>query len=228
MRTPTRIDLTTGSVHRHLIRMALPMIFGLTASMSFSFVDLYFIGTLGDDGLAAMGFVARVIMIIFSATIGLSAGISSVLARAAGSNNQEEVKKIATNTFILTLLLSVFFTVSGLLTIDPLFTLMGADEDILPLIREYMTIWYFSPLFMMLPMTGGAVMRALGDTKYQGKIMIYAAIGNAILDPLLIFGHFGFPELGIAGAAWASLIIQSVTFVAIFLFSLLPLSRYLF
>ncbi|MBL4601168.1 MAG: MATE family efflux transporter [Emcibacteraceae bacterium] len=216
MRTPTRIDLTTGSVHRHLIRMALPMIFGLTASMSFSFVDLYFIGTLGDDSLAAMGFVARVIMIIFSATIGLSAGISSVLARAAGSNNQEEVKKIATNTFILTLLLSVFFTVSGLLTIDPLFILMGADEDILPLIREYMTIWYFSPLFMMLPMTGGAVMRALGDTKYQGKIMIFAAIGNAILDPLLIFGHFGFPELGIAGAAWASLIIQFITFVTIF------------
>lgn len=211
-----QFDLTKGPVHSHLMRMALPMVLGLMASMSFSFVDLYFIGMLGDDGLAAMGFISRVIMIIFSATIGLSAGISSVLARAAGNKDQEEVKKIATNTFLLTLLLSVFFTVGGLLTIDPVFRLMGADEKILPLVREYMVIWYFSPLFIMLPMTGGAVMRALGDTKFQGKLMVYAAIGNAVLDPILIFGLIGFPELGLAGAAWASLITRFVSFAAIF------------
>lgn len=215
-RTSPQFDLTVGPVHQHLIRMALPMVLGLIASMSFSFVDLYFIGKLGDEQLAAMGFISRLIMIIFSATIGLSAGITSVLARAAGNRNQDEVKKIATNTFLLTLLLSVSFTVIGLLTIDPLFTLMGADENILPLVREYITIWYFSPLFIMLPMTGGAVMRALGDTKFQGKIMVFAAIANAILDPIFIFGLAGFPELGFVGAAWATLITRFMTFAAIF------------
>ncbi len=215
-RNSPQIDLTVGPVHKHLIRMALPMILGLLASMSFSFVDLYFIGKLGTNELAAMGFVTRMVMIIFSATIGISAGISSVLARAAGSKNQEEVKKIATNTFVLTLLISTTCTIVGLLTIDPLFTLMGADKDTLPLIREYITIWYFSPLFIMLPMTGGAVMRALGDTKFQGKMMVLAAIANAILDPILIFGLFGFPELGFAGAAWASLITRFMSFAAIF------------
>lgn len=215
-RTSPQFDLTVGPVHEHLIRMALPMVLGLIASMSFSFVDLYFIGKLGDEQLAAMGFISRLIMIIFSATIGLSAGITSVLARAAGNRNQEEVKKIATNTFLLTFILSMFFTITGLLTIDPLFTLMGADESILPLVREYITIWYFSPLFIMLPMTGGAVMRALGDTKFQGKIMVFAAIANAILDPIFIFGFAGFPELGFAGAAWATLITRFMTFAAIF------------
>lgn len=210
-----RIDLTEGSVHKHLYRMALPMVIGLSASMSFSFVDSYFIGMLGKDELAAMGFVTRMIMIIISASIGLSAGITSVLARAAGNKDNDEIKALATNTLIFTFLLAILFTIVGLLTIDPLFTLMGADEKILPLIREYVTIWYFSPLFIMVPMTGGSVMRALGDTNLQGKLMLFSAVANAILDPLLIFGLWGFPELGLQGAAWASLITRFVSFVAI-------------
>ena len=210
-----RVDLTVGPVHHHLIRMALPMALGLLASMSFTFVDLYYIGMLGKDELAAMGFIVRMVMIIISASIGLSAGISSVLARAAGNKDQNEIKTLATNTLLFTVILSLTFTVIGLLTIDPLFRVMGADDNILPLIREYVTIWYFSPLFIMVPMTGGSVMRALGDTGLQGKLMLYSAIANAVLDPILIFGLFGFPELGFSGAAWASLITRFISFSAI-------------
>lgn len=214
-KTSPRVDLTVGPVHKHLIRMALPMILGLTASMSFTFVDLFYIGMLGTDELAAMGFITRMIMIIISASIGLSAGISSVIARAAGNKDQDEIKRFATNTLILTFLISIGFTVTGLLTIDPLFYAMGADETVMPFIREYVTVWYFSPLFIMMPMTGGAVMRALGDTKLQGNLMLFAALANAILDPILIFGLVGFPELGFVGAAWATLITRFMSFAVI-------------
>lgn len=214
-----RVDLTTGPVHKHLVRMALPMVIGLTASMSFTFVDSYFIAKLGTNEVAAMGFITRVAMVIVSLSIGLMAGVSSVIARVAGSGDQEEVKVLATNTLILTLGLSIIVTIVGLATIDPLFRAMGANEQVLPLIHEYISIWYFSPLFIMLPMTGGAVMRALGDTKLQGNLMVVSAILNVILDPLLIFGLYGFPELGLAGAAWASLITRFVSF-AIILYSL--------
>ena len=210
-----RVDLTVGPVHKHLIRMGLPMIIGLTASMSFTFVDLFYIGMLGTDELAAMGFITRMVMIIISASIGLSAGISSVIARAAGNKDQDEIKRFATNTLILTFLISIGFTIVGLLTIEPLFSTMGADETVMPFIREYVTIWYFSPLFIMLPMTGGAVMRALGDTKLQGNLMLFAALANAVLDPVLIFGLFGFPELGFVGAAWATLITRFMSFAVI-------------
>ncbi|MBT7581336.1 MAG: MATE family efflux transporter, partial [Kordiimonadaceae bacterium] len=210
-----RVDLTVGPVHKHLIRMALPMILGLSASMSFTFVDLFYIGMLGTDELAAMGFITRMIMIIISASIGLSAGISSVIARAAGNKDQDEIKRLATNTLILTFLISISFTLIGLLTIDPLFMAMGADEAVMPFIREYVTVWYFSPLFIMLPMTGGAVMRALGDTKLQGNLMLFAAMANAVLDPIFIFGLFGFPELGFVGAAWATLITRFFSFAVI-------------
>ncbi|MCP5381497.1 MAG: MATE family efflux transporter, partial [Kordiimonadaceae bacterium] len=125
-----RVDLTTGPVHKHLIRMALPMVIGLMANMSFTFVDLFYIGKLGTDELAAMGFISRMAMIVISASIGLSAGISSVLARAAGNKDDEEIKCLATNTLLFTVILSLTFTVVGLLTIDPLFTAMGAEEKI--------------------------------------------------------------------------------------------------
>lgn len=210
-----RVDLTVGPVHQHLIRMAIPMIIGLSASMSFTFVDLFYIGMLGTDELAAMGFVTRMIMIIISASIGLSAGISSVLARVAGDKDEDEIKILATNTLIFTLLISVAFTVIGLATIDPLFTAMGADENIMPLIRQYVSIWYFSPVFIMVPMTGGSIMRALGNTRLQGNLMLISAIANAILDPIFIFGLIGFPELGFQGAAWASLLTRFISFAAI-------------
>ncbi|MEZ5758467.1 MAG: MATE family efflux transporter [Emcibacteraceae bacterium] len=213
-----RVDLTTGPVHKHLIRMALPMVIGLMANMSFTFVDLFYIGKLGTDELAAMGFISRMAMIVISASIGLSAGISSVLARAAGNKDDQEIKCLATNTLLFTVILSLTFTVVGLLTIDPLFTAMGAEEKILPLIREYVTIWYLSPIFIMVPMTGGAAMRALGDTGLQGKLMLFSALANAVLDPILIFGLIGFPELGFQGAAIASLITRFISFSAILYF----------
>ncbi len=211
-----RIDLTQGPVHKHLTRMALPMIIGLTANMSFTFVDSYFIAQLGTDEVAAMGYITRVAMVIISLTIGLMAGVSSVVARVAGRGDQEEIKNLSTNTLYITFALSIFVTIAGLATIDPLFRAMGANEQVMPLIREYMMIWYFSPLFIMLPMTGGAVMRALGDTKLQGNLMVISAILNAILDPLLIFGYLGFPELGLEGAAWASFVTRFVSFAIIF------------
>ncbi|MDG1437795.1 MAG: MATE family efflux transporter [Emcibacteraceae bacterium] len=215
-----RVDLTKGSVNKHLIRMALPMIIGLTASMSYTFVDSYFIARLGTNEVAAMGFVSRMVMIIFSVAIGLSAGVTSVLARVAGSGDQEEVKRLATNTLLMTFILSLCISIFGYLTIDPIFTAMGANAEVLPHVRDYMMIWYLSPLFVILPMTGGAVMRALGDTKLQGNLMLLAAFINAALDPLLIFGMYGFPELGFAGAAWASLITRFFSF-SIILYALI-------
>ncbi len=218
-RKSPRVDLTHGSVHGHLIRMALPMILGLTANMSFTFVDSYFIARLGTDEVAAMGYITRVAMVIVSLSIGLMAGVSSVVARVAGSGDQDEIVKLSTNTLYLTIGLSLFVTVVGLATIDPLFRAMGANEQVMGHIRDYIIIWYISPLFIMLPMTGGAVMRALGDTKLQGNLMLFSAILNAILDPILIFGVWIIPGMGLEGAAWASVITRFISF-AIILWSL--------
>lgn len=194
--------------------MALPMMVGITASMGFVLADTYFIGKLGSDELAAMGFVGPIVMIIVSASIGLSAGTSSVMARAAGQHDHQEQINLATNSFMISVLISLVFTFVGLLTIDPLFTMMGADEDTMPMIREYMQVWYWSPLFIIVPMVAMGIMRSMGDTALQGKLMILAALANMILDPIMIFGLFGFPRLEMAGAALATLITRAATFMA--------------
>ncbi len=209
------VNLTEGPVHIHLIRMTLPLMVGISASMGFILADTFFIGKLGPNELAAMGFIGPIVMIIFSASIGLSAGTSSVLARASGGGNDKEIVKLATNSFLISILISLVFTLIGLLTIDPLFTMMGADETTLPMIREYMLVWYWSPVFITVPMVAMGVMRALGDTTLQSKVMILAAIANVILDPIMIFGLFGFPRMEMAGAALATLITRAGTFVAV-------------
>jgi len=210
-----QVNLTEGPVHKHLIRMALPMIIGISASMGFLLADTFFIGRLGPDELAAVGFAGPIIMIIVASSIGLSAGTSSVMARAAGRGDHDEMIKLATTSLILVGLLSLAFTIIGLLTINPLFRLMGADETVLPLIRDYMQIWYWAPIFVITPMVAMGIMRSVGDTSLQGKIMIWASLANIILDPIMIFGLFGFPRMELEGAAYATMIARAGSFVAV-------------
>ncbi|WP_321389125.1 MATE family efflux transporter [Emcibacter sp.] len=209
-------DLTVGSIPNHLLKMTLPLVVGLMANMAYGLVDLYFVGMLGDDELAAMGYVTSVTMLVISASIGLSAGTSSVLARAFGRKDHDEVVRLATISFLLTILIAVTLGFIGLVTIDPLFTLIGANENILPLIRDYITIWYISCLFVIAPVVGMSAMRAMGDTMTQTKINIYAALVNVVLDPILIFGLFGFPRLEIEGAALATVIARGGVFFSIY------------
>jgi len=189
------------------------MMIGISATMGFILADTFFIGKLGPAELATMGFVSPVAMIIVSASIGLSAGTSSVMARASGRGTDQALVRLATNSLIIAVIISLIFTVVGLLTIDPLFTLMGADKTTLPMIRQYMQVWYWSPLFIIVPMVAMGV--TLGDTTLQGRLMLIAALVNVILDPIMIFGFCGFPRLEMAGAALATLIARAGTFVAV-------------
>ena len=104
-------------------------------------------------------------------------------------------------------------SVLGILTIDPLFTLMGASAEMMPFVREYMTIWFAGIVFIVGPMIAGNILRALGDAIIPSIIMILAAILNMGLDPLLIFGAGPIPALGVQGAALATLLSNLVVFL---------------
>ncbi len=104
------------------------------------------------------------------------------------------------------------FVVFGLLTIKPLFTMLGATSEVMPYIESYMRIWYLGVLFVVIPMVGNNSIRAMGDTKTPGIVMMIAAIVNTILDPILIFGLGPFPRLEVAGAAIATVIARMTTF----------------
>jgi putative MATE family efflux protein len=206
--------LTQGPVGRHLINMTVPMLLGITTLMAQSFIDTYFQGRVGDRALAAYSFGFPILMIVTSIAIGLGAGTSSVVARAIGSDDHRRAKRLATDSMILSFLITGVVAAVGMLTINPLFRAIGAPDDMLPMIRSFMLILYSGVPFIVLGMVGTSSMRATGDTRLPSKLMIIAAILNVILDPIFIFGLGPIPALGLNGAAIAGLISRGSFFLA--------------
>lgn len=212
-----KIDLTTGSIKAHLARTSIPMMFGLLAIISIQLVDTYFISELGQLPLTAISFTFPITYMLFSIIMGISIGTSSVLSRLIGEKNYTDTHRMVTQIFIIALIMTALISCIGILTNNWLFTLLGADEQSLPLIQDFMIPWYIGFPFVSLPIIGNGALRATGDSMTPGKIMVLAAIINLILDPILIFGKFSVPSYGIAGAAYAT-IISNVAALAIGLY----------
>ncbi len=207
--------LTQKPVLLTLFAMAVPMLGGTFAMNAFNLTDTWFVAQLGTLPLAAMGFSFPVVMLLMSITRGLGTGATAVVSHALGRHDDESAKRITTHTLILAALVVVCVSIGGLLTIDPVFTLLGAEQSVLPLIRQYMTIWYFGVVFMVFPMMAGDIIRATGDTVSPSLIMVLSSVLNMILDPIMIFGLWGFPHLGIRGAALATLLSRAVSCFAV-------------
>jgi putative MATE family efflux protein len=206
-------DLTNGPVPAHLRRQATPMALGLIAIISFDVVDLFFVSRLGDAQLAAISFCFPVLWLLTSVIIGFEAGAASTVSRAVGKGDLLSARRLTTDTALLAGLATFVVCQLGLQTIDLVFPAMGATDDLMPLVHEYMDIWYWSVPASAISWICLASMRARGNTLLEGKIIVIAAIINLILDPIMIFGLFGFPRLEMAGAALATLCANTIVMV---------------
>lgn len=213
MTTPLPATLTEGRVSEQLKTLALPLVWGLMATMSLNAIETFFIAQLGREPLAALSFTFPIIMVLTSLGIGLGAGTSSAVARAIGEGDSSKARRLATDAMSLTFIISASVCLLGWLTLEPLFLALGATPDLIPLIRSYMAIWYFSAPCLMVPMVCLSALRAMGMSQVQGYLMGGAALLNVLLDPILIFGLFGFPALGLQGAALATLITRALMLI---------------
>ena len=209
IRRPVLID---GPVHTVLIKMTIPMIFAMLSVIGFNLIDTYFISHLGTTHLAAMSFTFPVIMVIASISLGLGVGASACISRAIGEGDHDKVKRLTTDSLFLSLLIVLVIVFAGLLVMKPTFTLLGASSETMPLIIDYMCIWYPGVIFLLIPMVGNNAIRATGDTKTASVIMFMGMMLNLLLDPLLIFGLGPFPRLELQGAAIATVIARALTF----------------
>ncbi|MCL1038480.1 MATE family efflux transporter [Shewanella submarina] len=198
--------LLSAPIGRVLLNMSLPNLVGILTVLGFNLVDTYFISQLGTDALSAISFTFPVTLIISSIAIGIGAGVSTNLGRLIGAGHAPEAKLFLHDALMLTFLVLWTLAVLGSFCIDPLFTLLGAEPDTLPLIHEYMMIWYLGSPLLVLMMVGNQGLRATGDTRSPAKIMALASLINLVLDPILIFGFGPVPALGIQGAAIASVL----------------------
>ena len=201
-----QVNLLEAPVAQTIKQMTIPMIYGMILLMTFNLVDTFFVSLLGTQPLAAISFTFPITFTVISLMIGLGIGASAVIAKFIGNNDHVAAKNAATAAFYLAAMVVTLLSFIGYSFSDELFSLLGAQASLLPLIHEYMDIWYIGSVCLIGPMIGNAILRASGDTKTPSIIMGSAGLINAVLDPIFIFGFGPVPAMGIQGAAVATFI----------------------
>lgn len=198
--------LTHGSITGHLVGQTLPAIIGVAAIMSIGLVDAYFIGQLGSDALAAISFIFPISVALTSLGVGVMVGINSVVARALGEGDETRAARRATFGVGFAIASGLAMGLALFALSDPLFRLMNAPDNLLPLIRLYMQPFAlgFPLIFAIMGFNG--VLRGQGEARKTSTVSISYAAANWVLDPILITGAFGFEGFGIVGAAYATII----------------------
>ncbi len=206
-----RPNMITDPVGPTLIRLMLPMVAGALGIVMFNVVDTFFVGRLGALELAAMSYTFPVVIVAGSIASGLGIGASANVSRALGAGDRASAERLTLHAHLLGFAIVVVIAAIGLATIEIFFTALGAQQEIMGLIHEYMVVWYIGMPFVVLPMIGQNILQATGDSKTPSMVIVFAVTLNVLLDPLLIFGLGPFPALGIQGAAIATVIARGST-----------------
>ncbi|WP_438445045.1 MATE family efflux transporter [Gorillibacterium sp. sgz5001074] len=207
-------DFTTGSIPRHLVRFALPILIGNLLATGYSIINAIWVGKLlGKDAVGAVA----VSFPIFLGTVALCSGAtlaSSILvAKAYGAKDHAVIQRVVNHSWSIALILILTVTAGGYLLSDSLIRLMGTPEEIQSLAAGYLRISFVGFAGLYLSYLVSSVLRGVGDTVVPLLFVILSTVVNAVLDPVLIMGLAGLPELGLNGAALASLIATVLTTV---------------
>lgn len=205
-----------GNVGKQLFFGAIPMVFGIGAAIAFNFVDTVFIAKLGTKELAAITFTFPLVFVVIGIAMGLGTGASAVISKVIGEGDDKKTRRLTTDSILLALIVVAITVVLGIIFFEPIFMAMGADEETLPLVKEYIQIWLPGTIFLIVPMVGNYAIRATGDIKTPSYLMLIAVGINLVLDPILIFGLGPIPKLGLTGAALATLTGRFFTLIIAF------------
>jgi putative MATE family efflux protein len=182
----------------------------MMGSAIYNFADTVFIGKwVGDTAIGglAITFPIQTLISAFSHLIGI--GAASALSRYLGQGNQEKVNRIGGNSFLLLILLGLLIAVFGTIFVESIVLLFGATETILPYAKDYITIIFLGNVFFSLALSGNDLIRAEGNARIAMYSMFIGASMNIILDPIFIY----FLNMGVKGAAIATIIAQSISFI---------------
>lgn len=200
-----------GPILQTLLKLSAPAIVAFLFHTTFNFVDRFFVSRLGAVELGALGMAFTVQSVLITLGAGTGIGTSSLIARFIGAGKKEQANNAAEHSLLIILALSLFTTVFGPLLTRPLFTLLGASEQMLPYILGYINIVLFGSFFQFFAMIGNGILRGEGNTVTPMQVMVLGTLVNIALDPLLIFGIGPFPALGVQGAALATVIGRAVS-----------------
>jgi len=202
--------IVEGSIVKALLVIAWPVVLGNLLHTSYQLVDFFWVGRLGPVALAAVSVSFPVLFLMLGAGFGLSIAGSVFISHYAGARREQEVNHASAQTLVLMLALALVFSVIGYAVSPWILGLMGLDADVYEAANVFLRISCHGMVFTYGFMVFQSILRGVGEVRFPLWVICGTVVGNAILDPLLIFGWGPIPGLGIVGAALATIITQAV------------------
>lgn len=207
------LDLTKGSIYKHIMTMAVPASIGYFFNTMYNFTDTFWAGRSSTAALAALSLAFPVYIVILSFGSGIGSGVTGIISNLFGQGEKDKVKEYFVQSIMLGLFFSIFTAIVMYIFMNPIFRLFNARGELLQFAGEYTSIIIFGSPFFILNFIINGLLVAAGDTKSFSKFLISGFIINIFLDPLLMLGlsirgFTLFPALGIPGIALATVLVQ--------------------
>lgn len=187
-----------------IFSMALPAMFSMLVQALYNIVDSYFVAQVSEKGLAAVSLAFPLQNLLISFAVGTAVGVTSLIARRLGQGLQEEADSAATHGVLLAICTWVLFAIYGAFFSTPFFQLFESDPEIVQMGSSYISICCVFSFGIFVEVTLEKTLQATGNMIWPMIFQLIGAVTNIILDPIMIFGLLGFPAMGVAGAAIAT------------------------
>ncbi|MDX6766567.1 MAG: MATE family efflux transporter [Candidatus Methylacidiphilales bacterium] len=202
------LSLTSDPILYLTWRIALPASVGMLFNTLFNVTDTYCAGLLGTEALAALSLSFPLFFLLIAVGSGLGQGSTALLAHELGAGNPPAARRIFAQSLLVAFAAGGLLTVVGLLSAPWIFQLLGAHDTYLDTTLSYMNGILAGSVFFILTMAFNSALSAQGDTRSYRNFLITGFLANAALNPVFMWGLFGFPALGARGIALATVIVQ--------------------
>ena len=202
----TSHDYTSGSLGRGIVLLAIPMVLEMAMESIFAVVDVFWVSRLGPDAIATVGLTESILTLVYTAAMGLSIGVTAVVARRIGEQNPQGAAEAAVQGVALGLAVAALVAVLGIMFAPRLLSVMGASPGVIAIGSGYTRVMLAGSATVLLLFLINAIFRGAGDAAIAMRALWLANVINIVLGPCLIFGLGPFPQLGVTGAAVATTI----------------------
>ena len=203
-------SLTTGSIPRALLRLAVPIVFANLLQTAYQLIDTFWVGRLGAAAVAAVSLSFPVIFFLISLGLGFAVAGTILVAQYQGAGNTRAVNAVSAQALVGVVLISLVLAVAGFVGAPYIVAFLGAADEVLPLASIYLQVSFVGLPFLFAYVIFQSLMRGVGDARTPLIIVTGTVVLNFILDPLFILGWGPMPALGVSGAALATVITQGL------------------
>jgi putative MATE family efflux protein len=203
-------NLTSGSIARALVRLAVPIVFANLLQTAYQLIDTFWVGRLGADSVAAVSLSFPVIFFLLSLGLGLAVAGTVLVAQYQGRGDRVAVNRVAAQALVGVIVISLVLAVAGFIGAPYIVAFLGAAANVLPLAASYLRVSFVGLPFLFAYVIFQSLMRGVGDARTPLAIVSGTVALNFVLDPLFILGLGPLPALGVAGAALTTVITQGL------------------